>query len=256
MSRLYSRLWSMTFFMNTSITLFLSTLMIFKLFQPKDLPGSRSFSFSATPTARPVWASLNLSIVSRIRCVWRQCQYGSWEGRSCQRLAYPNQPRPGPGLKRAEEAFQTLKDRFTTTLVLALPLTPKPHFTVEVDASDVGIGAVPSQMSEVDDRLHLCAFLSKKLAPAECNYDGGNWELLAVIHSTEPSSDVLENILSRTCLQGLVCWEVEDQVKHAKEQTIIPSNCSPNRLWLQPSGQFFLNNVARLHGFQVDTYPY
>ena len=50
---------------------------------------------------------------------------------------------------------------------------------VEVDASDIGVGAVLSQRA-TDDKLHPCAFFSKKLSPAEHNYDVGNRELLAV----------------------------------------------------------------------------
>lgn len=59
---------------------------------------------------------------------------------------------------------------------------PDPHrqFVVEVDASSEGIGAVLSQCSESDGKMHPCAFLSRKLSKAEQNYDVGNRELLAV----------------------------------------------------------------------------
>ncbi len=49
-----------------------------------------------------------------------------------------------------------------------------------VDASDVGIGAVLSQIHAKDGKLHPCAFLSKRLTNAERNYDIGDCELLAV----------------------------------------------------------------------------
>lgn len=51
---------------------------------------------------------------------------------------------------------------------------------VEVDASEVGVGAVLSQRSSSDQKLYPCAFFSRCLPPAERNYDIGNWELLAV----------------------------------------------------------------------------
>lgn len=72
-----------------------------------------------------------------------------------------------------------LKRSFSSAPILVHP-DPSLQFVVEVDASGVGIGAVLSQKSSTDGRLHPCAFLSKKLSPAERNYDVGNRELLAV----------------------------------------------------------------------------
>lgn len=76
----------------------------------------------------------------------------------------------------AEEAFQTLKKRFTTASVLTHP-DPSTQFVVEVDASDTGVGAVLSQYSPSDSKIHPCAFFSRCLTPAERNYDVGNREL-------------------------------------------------------------------------------
>uniref|UniRef100_A0A8C6MDH0 Gypsy retrotransposon integrase-like protein 1 n=1 Tax=Nothobranchius furzeri TaxID=105023 RepID=A0A8C6MDH0_NOTFU len=80
---------------------------------------------------------------------------------------------------KAEAAFQALKRRFTEAPVLSRP-DPKSQFTVEVDASDTGVGAVLSQVSPVDHKLHPCAFFSRRLTPAESRYDVGDRELLAV----------------------------------------------------------------------------
>ena len=79
----------------------------------------------------------------------------------------------------AEEAFQGLKRRFTSAPILIQP-DPNRQFIVEVDASEVGVGAVLSQRSAKDNKVHPCAFLSHRLTPAEQNYDVGNRELLAV----------------------------------------------------------------------------
>ena len=79
----------------------------------------------------------------------------------------------------ADAAFQALKARFTSAPILQVP-DPERQFVVEVDASDIGVGAVLSQRSAHDNKLHPCAFFSRSLSPAERNYDIGNKELLAV----------------------------------------------------------------------------
>ncbi|KAI2652487.1 Transposon Tf2-6 polyprotein [Labeo rohita] len=79
----------------------------------------------------------------------------------------------------AQVAFDNLKSRFVSAPVLCFP-DPKRQFIVEVDVSAVGVGAVLSQRSELDGKVHPCAFFSHHLSPAERNYDIGNRELLAV----------------------------------------------------------------------------
>lgn len=79
----------------------------------------------------------------------------------------------------AEKAFCELKKRFTSAPILCRP-DPSRQFIVEVDASDGGVGAVLSQRSETDQKLHLRAFFSHKLSPTERNYDIGDREHLAV----------------------------------------------------------------------------
>ena len=81
--------------------------------------------------------------------------------------------------QEATQAFLDLKLRFTSAPILTQP-DPELQFIVEVDASDTGVGAVLSQRSPKDSKLHPCAFFSRKLSPAERNYDIGNRELLAV----------------------------------------------------------------------------
>ncbi|XP_030634258.1 receptor-type tyrosine-protein phosphatase gamma [Chanos chanos] len=75
--------------------------------------------------------------------------------------------------------FQHLKELFTTAPVLKQP-DPALPFVVEVDASEVGVGAVLSQRHGTPSKLYPCAFYSYKLSSAERNYDIGNRELLAI----------------------------------------------------------------------------
>ncbi len=79
----------------------------------------------------------------------------------------------------AEAAFTKLRCRFVSAPILRAP-DPTRQFVVEVDASEVGVGAVLSQRATSDDKVHPCAFFSHRLSPAERNYDIGNRELLAV----------------------------------------------------------------------------
>ncbi len=79
----------------------------------------------------------------------------------------------------ALHSFKELKARFTSAPILRHP-DPERQFTVEVDASNTGVGAVLSQRQGEPAKLYPCAFFSRKLSAAERNYDVGNRELLAM----------------------------------------------------------------------------
>ena len=79
----------------------------------------------------------------------------------------------------AKSAFQRLKDMFSKAPILQHP-NPDLQYIVEVDASEVGAGAVLSQRQPKSGRIHPVAFFSRKFSPAEMNYDVGNRELLAI----------------------------------------------------------------------------
>uniref|UniRef100_A0A3B3XW38 Gypsy retrotransposon integrase-like protein 1 n=1 Tax=Poecilia mexicana TaxID=48701 RepID=A0A3B3XW38_9TELE len=79
----------------------------------------------------------------------------------------------------ADKAFKELKRKFSTAPILIQP-DPSRQFILEVDASDTGVGAVLSQVSPSDNKLHPSAFFSRRLSQAERNYDVGNKELLAI----------------------------------------------------------------------------
>lgn len=83
-------------------------------------------------------------------------------------------------MPEAETAFARLKVLFTSAPGLTHP-DPTRQFTGEVDTLDVGVGAVLSQRSPEDQKLHPCAFICCRLSPAERNYDVGNCDLLALV---------------------------------------------------------------------------
>jgi len=109
--------------------------------------------------------------------------------RNYSRLAAPlthltSTLRPYLWTPAASAAFSALKERFTTAPVLLHP-DPSRQFVVEVDASDTGLGALLSQRSAEDQKLHPCDFFSRRFSPAEENYDIGNRELLAVVAASD-----------------------------------------------------------------------
>ncbi|KAL0151534.1 hypothetical protein M9458_053186, partial [Cirrhinus mrigala] len=95
----------------------------------------------------------------------------------------------------AHEAFHQLKKIFSTAPLLHHP-DPQRPFTVEVDASTTGVGAVLSQAIGESPLLHPCAYYSRKPSPAEQNYDVGNRELLAIKLTLEEWRHWLEGICS------------------------------------------------------------
>ncbi|XP_073408526.1 uncharacterized protein [Dendrobates tinctorius] len=84
----------------------------------------------------------------------------------------------------AVSSFQELKRRFTSAPVLRQPDVSL-LFQVEVDASEIGAGAVLSQKDPVTSKMNPCAFFSRKFSPSERNYDVGNRELLAMTWAFE-----------------------------------------------------------------------
>lgn len=80
--------------------------------------------------------------------------------------------------ERAEESFKAIKEAFAKGGLLAHYDPTKP-IIVETDASDFAIGAVLSQLH--GDKLRPVAFFSRKLNPAEMNYEIHDKELLAIV---------------------------------------------------------------------------
>jgi len=92
-----------------------------------------------------------------------------------------------------EQAFQELKKRFVTAPILA-HFDPDLESVVEADSSDHAQGGVLSQYGK-DGILRPVAFFSRKLAPAETNYEIYDKELLAIVRCFEQWRPELEGSL-------------------------------------------------------------
>jgi hypothetical protein len=82
----------------------------------------------------------------------------------------------------AQAAFKHLKGAFLEAPIMA-HYNPEPQNWVETDASNYVVAGVLSQMH--GDVLKPVAFFSKRMVPAECNYDIYDKELLAIIRAFE-----------------------------------------------------------------------
>ena len=81
-------------------------------------------------------------------------------------------------VKSQQGAFEELKKRFSSAPILKR-FDPAKAIILETDASDYAIAAVLSQQH--DGRWHPVAFMSRKLIPAEINYEIYDKEMLAIV---------------------------------------------------------------------------
>ncbi|MBW0583270.1 hypothetical protein O181_122985 [Austropuccinia psidii MF-1] len=79
---------------------------------------------------------------------------------------------------KASNQFQIIKEAFTTAPIIS-HFNPSLPTIVETDASDYALGAVLSQVN--DSGKHPIAFDSRKLLPAELNYEIHDKELLGIV---------------------------------------------------------------------------
>ncbi|OBT81090.1 hypothetical protein VE02_10362 [Pseudogymnoascus sp. 03VT05] len=80
---------------------------------------------------------------------------------------------------KAEAAFQELKTKFTEAPILAT-FDPAKKIILETDSSDFAIRACLNQPDE-NGKFKPIAYYSRKLSPAELNYDIHDKELLAIV---------------------------------------------------------------------------
>lgn len=81
--------------------------------------------------------------------------------------------------QQCEAAFQTLKRSLTQAPILSLPNNTDVYI-LDTDASDMGLGAVLSQVQNGEEKV--IAYASRTLSKPERNYDTTRKELLAVVY--------------------------------------------------------------------------
>ena len=91
----------------------------------------------------------------------------------------------------AKSAFQRIKDAFTEADILQ-HFSPSLPTVIETDASDFAISAVLSQYH--DKTLKPVAFMSRKMNPAELNYEIHDKELLAIVSAIKIWRHYLEGL--------------------------------------------------------------
>ena len=83
--------------------------------------------------------------------------------------------------QNCQDAFEELKGRLMAAPILR-HYDPNLQSRIETDASDGVVAGVLSQLHP-DGEWHPVAYFSKTMAPAECNYEIHDKEMLAIIRS-------------------------------------------------------------------------
>ena len=125
---------------------------------------------------------------------------GSKEGKKAGKLEWTD---------NAEQAFRQLRDVFANAPFLSHYNPGKP-LRLETDASNFGLGAVLSQQDN-DGHWRPIAFWSRKMIPAEQNYETHDQELLAIVaamkqwrHYLEGSPFTIEILTDHNNLRGFM----------------------------------------------------
>jgi len=84
---------------------------------------------------------------------------------------------------KQQESFLLLKSHLCSAPILAYPQFDRP-FTLQTDASDVGLGAVLTQF-DLSGREHVISYASRSLSDREKKYSATEKEALAVVFATD-----------------------------------------------------------------------
>ena len=113
----------------------------------------------------------------------------------------------------ATAAFRRLKDAFQSAPIL-VHFDPELLIRLETDASDFGVAGIISQLQS-NNQWHPVAFYSRKMIPAERNYETHDQELLAIVmcfkhwrHYLEGSLHPIEILTDHNNLKGFMNVQV------------------------------------------------
>ena len=107
------------------------------------------------------------------------------------RRPMPKRPTQFEFTQEARDAFNELKEVFTTAPVLR-HFNPALKIRVEPDASGRAVAAILTQLQEDDGQWHPVAYWSRKMQPAELNYETHDAELLAIVEAFKQWRHYLE----------------------------------------------------------------
>ncbi|KAK3572801.1 hypothetical protein QTP86_007406 [Hemibagrus guttatus] len=141
----------------------------------------------------------------------------------------------------SQEVFATLKRSFNIAPILRHP-DPNRPFVLEVDASSCGVGTVLSQRHGTPSKLRPCAFNSRKLTPAEANYDVGNKELLSIktlkIKTFSWQFEVVpppphpDPILPQSAILAPIRWNLVEEIQQAHAGEPPSAQCPPGKVYV------------------------
>ena len=116
--------------------------------------------------------------------------------------------------QQCQDSFRLLKDRLTQAPVITI-FDPEKEAILETDASDFAIGACLNQKNE-QGKLQPVAYYSRKMSPAELNYDIHDKELLAIVEAFKGWRVYLEGtkypVQVYTDHKNLVYWTTTKQL--------------------------------------------
>ncbi|KAK3521310.1 hypothetical protein QTP70_003165 [Hemibagrus guttatus] len=128
---------------------------------------------------------------------------------------FKGSPKDCPGLSRLDLPSST-SSRSSRLHQFSAIQGPGVPVVVEVDASSCGIGVVLYQCHGDHWKMHPCAYFSRKLTPAEANYDVGN----------RGSTGGMTTLFSVTYCPGTKNWKA-DALSHHHDPLCCPTQPEP-----------------------------